>query len=158
MTSTGAPAPTLSKQVVRTAVFVHRDHVADRVVKFLVDTNLLLVQLRPLRGCLNQLIRPRTQRPPPKDPVRDRQRTHHPCEARHGEDYQGRTNGDPVGNGNRLCLYIHVYICTYLYIYIYMSKASGVHLGRLTPPHGEPEAYLDRLASTKHVSDVKNLI
>ena len=39
-----------------------------------------------------------------------------------------------------------------------LSKASGVQLGTLTLPHGGVEVCLDRLASTKQVSDVPNLI
>ena len=56
-------------------------------------------------------------------------------------------------------------------IYIYMSKAFGVHSCTLDPPVGgmvlfgafghelmHPEAYLDRPASTNHVSHLKNII
>ena len=59
----------------------------------------------------------------------------------------------------RLVLYLRTglrsVIC--IYIYEYKIKASGVHLGRLTLPHGESEAYLDRLASTEQVSNAKQI-
>ena len=44
-----------------------------------------------------------------------------------------------------------------MYIYI-ISKTSGVHSGTLSLLHGAVEAYLDRLASTKQVSDVRKII
>ena len=74
-----------------------------------------------------------------------------------------------------LYIYIYIYIYVYIYIYIYVASQVWVHSYNHGLPHGwsrsffdrlidlghelmHPEAYLERLASTKQNSDAKKLI